>query len=85
MKYLRFFHDCPYILDIIDFYCYPYVSSANLERYTRGMRYIYMVTPLYDYDLESVIDASNVYLKNLFVTTSICLLIKSVSFSTKSC
>lgn len=30
MRYLRFFKDCEQVLDIVDFYCYPYTPSIHV-------------------------------------------------------
>ncbi|KAK8796644.1 hypothetical protein WA588_000772 [Blastocystis sp. NMH] len=59
IKYLRFFHQCPHVLDILDYYCYPYASCVRMNNYVNQMVHLYMVTPLYDFDLETIIDAKN--------------------------
>lgn len=59
LKYLRFFNECPQTLHVLDYYCYPYSSCVKLNSYTKRMRCLYMVTPFYDYDLETIIDAKN--------------------------
>jgi len=58
---LRFFHQCPHVLDILDYYCYPYASCVRMNNYVNQMVHLYMVTPLYDFDLETIIDAKNVH------------------------
>ncbi|KAK8820908.1 hypothetical protein WA556_005222 [Blastocystis sp. ATCC 50177/Nand II] len=58
VRYLRFFKDCEQVLDIVDFYCYPYTPSIHILS-TADPLFTYTITPLYDYDLGVVIDAKN--------------------------
>ncbi|KAM7455646.1 hypothetical protein BLSTO_03596 [Blastocystis sp. subtype 1] len=58
VRYLRFFKDCEQVLDIVDFYCYPYTPSIHVLS-TADPLFTYTITPLYDYDLGVVIDAKN--------------------------
>ena len=57
LRYLRFFSKCKQVLDIVDFYCYPYVCDVKSLKNQTLM--LYMVSPLFSFDLEVAIDAQN--------------------------
>lgn len=88
---MRFFNKCPQVLDIVDFYCYPYVCDIRsivllylhaLLQKNRSIM-LYMVSPLYSFDLEVAIDAQNVsFPVSLFPSTSPST--RSASSPTKS-